>query len=125
MMCQTVLLKRSLLALCGVFFSMLLLSGCISNPTPPVKSSSLERKTIQAAKPSKPKTEPIEKVCGVELCEPRQKLAQKYYVKGERLFGDDDVAGAKAALKTAVCLDAKHKQASELLQLLEKTYSNR
>ncbi len=63
-----------------------------------------------------------EVACGVSLTQSREALAERYYVKGDRLYNADEVQAAKSALKTAICLDPNHKQARDLLDLLTRVY---
>lgn len=94
---------------------------------PPVAEESVQSakpvKPVKPAKPTKPdKPKSPETACQVTLTEPREKLAEQYYIKGERLVNSDEIKTAKQALETAVCLDPKHKQAKDLLNLLKRTY---
>ncbi|MCP4699488.1 MAG: hypothetical protein GY862_21970 [Gammaproteobacteria bacterium] len=64
-------------------------------------------------------------VCGLPLSGSREEMAQKYYIKGERLFANDEINSAKAALNTAICLNPEHKASLDFLQLLQQTYPSR
>jgi hypothetical protein len=103
---------------------LFLFAGCslTDNTKPSVAPTESTPKTTKSTPRVTPKPPPVKQVCGIQLSAPKDTLAQTYYVKGERLFGDDDISGAKAALKTATCLNKNHAQASELLDLLEQTY---
>jgi len=104
------------------------LSACIpeQKPAPPPVAEISAQPDAPAKpakpKPVKPKPQPQESACQVKLTEPREKLAEQYYVKGERLVSGDEIKAAKQSLETALCLDPKHKQARDLLNLLKKTY---
>lgn len=115
----------------------LFLQGCqlLSPETRPAEEQAATTKSVpkttkqtHSPPPSRKTAKPAPKVseaCSIKLTAPKDTLAQEYYIKGERLFNDDDVSNAKRALQTATCLDPKHKQATELLDLLEKTYPGR
>ena len=103
-----------------------------AEPSPAATPPAAESKAPAAAKPAKSSasrpakpTPAVAEACGVKLTQSREELAQSYYVKGERLFNDDNIGSAKQALHTSVCLNPKHKQALELLDLLQKTYPSR
>ncbi|MDM8545048.1 hypothetical protein QUF61_00995 [Candidatus Venteria ishoeyi] len=85
--------------------------------TPKVKKA---RKPSKAKKPGEVKKS--EQICQITLTAPRNTAAENYYVKGERFFNNNEVSKAKKALKTATCLNPEHKQAKELLELLQATY---
>jgi hypothetical protein len=104
----------------------LALSACMPEekpaPPPAPEASAQPAKQPVQAKPAKPAVKPPETACQVKLTEPREKLAEQYYIKGERLVNNDEIKAAKQALETALCLDPKHKQANDLLNLLKRTY---
>ncbi|MCP4701402.1 MAG: hypothetical protein GY862_31785 [Gammaproteobacteria bacterium] len=142
-MCRKLI--KALAAYCAVFFLFVALHGCAPQTTttpiaapvsvkkqPPLRSV----KKIKAIKDTKtaPKNRAVKsrkkpkkavKVCGLPLSGSREEMAQQHYVKGERLFGNDEISSAKAALTTAICLRPEHKQAIDLLQLLQQTYPSR
>lgn len=91
----------------------------------PVSAPATKKPVSTTSRPAKPTPAPTADACGVKVTQDRDELAQTYYVKGERMFNDDNIGNAKQALRTAVCLNPKHKQAADLLQLLEKTYPKR
>lgn len=104
--------------------ALLGLNACLPEEkpvSPAVEAGSAPAQAKPApAKPAKPKTP--ETACQVNLTAPREKVAEEYYVKGERLVNSDEIKAAKQALETALCLNPKHKQAGDLLKLLKKTY---
>ncbi len=124
-MLKYILFKRMTLSLgCGL---LAVLSGCalddyLDRPEqPPAEqpakpTHSLPKESVKPVKPAQ------KSVCNVPLEGSQEETAESYYVKGERLFNNDDVVSAKKALETATCLNPKHKQAKDLLSLLKRTY---
>jgi hypothetical protein len=90
----------------------------------PTSAPAAKKPATTTSRPAKPAPASGD-ACGIKVTQDRDELAQTYYVKGERLFNDDSIGDAKQALRAAVCLNPKHKQAADLLQLLEKTYPKR
>ena len=57
--------------------------------------------------------------CRVVLTKPAIKLAEDYYTQAIDYFSQDEITKSIAKLKTVICLNPKHQQAIEMLDMLE------
>lgn len=57
--------------------------------------------------------------CHIVLTKPARQLAADLYSQANELFNRDKVNAAISKLRTAICLDPHHRQAKEMLEMLE------
>ena len=58
------------------------------------------------------------KACNITLSAAPEKMANDYYSKAIESFNRDQISEAIKSLKTAVCLNPKHRKAKEMLEML-------